>query len=212
MIKAMIFDLDGTILDSMGGWTKLDDIFLSENGLVRTPTFENDVKALHFKDMPDYFINTYGISLSREAILERFSTLAYDHYENVIGEKPYVSEFLKKCHEKGIKLCVATATQKNLAEISLKRLGLYDYFDFIVTCDEIGVGKESPDIYIECAKRMDCAPCETAVVEDVLHGIVTAKCAGFYTIAIEDETSHNYKEEIKKQADKYIVSFEELDF
>lgn len=210
MINAIIFDLDGTLIDSMHVWDYVDDMFLSEIGHERTPTFYDDMAVLHFEETADYFINTYSLTMTREEVLCRLTELADEQYRYHIPAKPFVKEFLAEQKKKGLRLCVATANQRSLTETALKRLGLYDYFDFILTCADIGVGKNSPEIYLEAARRMGFPPEETAVVEDALHGVETAAAAGFYVIAISDPSAEEDRGKITLTANMYIDSFSEL--
>ena len=121
--------------------------------------------------------------------------------------KPFVKPYLKKLKKANIKICIATATDYKLAQAALKRLEIADYFDFIITCDQIGKGKEYPDIYLYAAKKLCLPISEIAVFEDSLHAIITAKKAGFQVIGVYDESSKEDKEKIIKIADGFINSY-----
>ena len=124
--------------------------------------------------------------------------------------KEYVPIILERFKQKGIAMCIATSTDKNIAGEILARLGIRDYFSHIVTCEEAGSGKEDPDVFIRAQQVLGTPKEETVVFEDGVLAVRGAKEAGFYVIAVADESEKENKEEIKKLADRYIESFEEL--
>ena len=119
--------------------------------------------------------------------MRRISEIVGERYMNSVPAKRAVPSLLRQLRERGVKMCAATSNKHDLAEGALKRLGLWEYLDFLITCDEIGCGKENPDIYIYCAKRLGLSPSEIMVFEDALHGAECAKNAGFAVTGVFDE-------------------------
>ena len=206
--KAIIFDLDGTLLDSMKVWDDVDERFIANHNITVPKNFKEIMKTLSFEQSAQYFIDEFHLDMTVKQVTDEFKITAEHEYENIIPLKPYVREFLEA--NKNLKMCVATATDTKLAEAALKRLGVLKYFDFILTCTEVGKSKESPEIFIEAAKRMKTDVYEAVVVEDSVHAALTAKKAGFNVLGIYDEYSDNDKEKMQKICDKFILSYKDM--
>lgn len=205
--KGLIFDLDGTLIDSMNVWTEIDAEFLREYNIDMPINFYEDIKDLSFADTAIYFSEKLGIPMNPTDIMDKFNFMAREKYEKIVPLKKGVYEFIKQEKKKGTKLCVATANNKDLTILALKRLGIYDSMEFILTCDEICSGKGTPDIYIKCAEKMGLEISETAVFEDILRGVISAKSAGFYVVAVEEKTAFDDIDEIKKKCDLFIEDY-----
>lgn len=205
--KGLIFDLDGTLIDSMNVWTEIDAEFLKEYNIDMPVDFYEDIKDLSFADTAIYFSETLGIPMNHKDIMDKFNAMAREKYEKIVPLKKGVYEFISQEKKKGTKLCVATANNKELTILALKRLGIYDSMEFILTCDEICSGKGTPDIYIKCAEKMGFEISETAVFEDILRGVLSAKSAGFYVVAVKEETAFDDIDEIKKNSDMFIEDY-----
>ena len=205
--KGLIFDLDGTLIDSMNVWTEIDAEFLKEYNIDMPVNFYEDIKDLSFADTAIYFSETLGIPMNPKDIMDKFNAMAREKYEKIVPLKKGVYEFISQEKKKGTKLCVATANNKELTILALKRLGIYDSMEFILTCDEISSGKGTPDIYIKCAEKMGFEISETAVFEDILRGVISAKSAGFYVVAVEEKTAFDDIDEIKKKCDLFIEDY-----
>ena len=205
--KGLIFDLDGTLIDSMNVWTEIDAEFLKEYNIDMPVDFYEDIKDLSFADTAIYFSETLGIPMNPKDIMDKFNAMAREKYEKIVPLKKGVYEFISQEKKKGTKLCVATANNKELTILALKRLGIYDSMEFILTCDEISSGKGTPDIYIKCAEKMGFEVSETAVFEDILRGVLSAKSAGFFVVAVKEETAFDDIDEIKKNSDMFIEDY-----
>ncbi len=205
--KGLIFDLDGTLIDSMNVWTEIDAEFLKEYNIDMPVNFYEDIKDLSFADTAIYFSEKLGIPMNSKDIMDKFNAMAREKYEKIVPLKKGVYEFIEREKKKGTKLCVATANNKELTILALKRLGIYDSMEFILTCDEIYSGKGTPDIYIKCAEKMGFEISETAVFEDILRGVLSAKSAGFYVVAVKEETAFDDIDEIKKNCDLFIEDY-----
>jgi len=211
LIKGIIFDLDGTLIDSMGIWTTIDRAFLKENGVEDPPCDVSDkVRKMSVEESSEYFIKEFGLSCTVEYVIRRIEELVRVQYEEKIELKQGVTELLDYLDEKGIPYGVATATYKKLAEAVLERHGIRSRFRFILTDSEYPAGKTSPDIFLGGAEKLKLNPEEILVAEDSLHCIETAVKAGFYTVGVSDEISANDRESIEKTADAYVERIDEI--
>ncbi|MBQ8348872.1 MAG: HAD family phosphatase [Ruminococcus sp.] len=212
MIKGIIFDLDGTLIDSMKIWTKIDRRLLRENGVENIPPDISDrVRKMTIEESAQYFIDEFRLECTIEYIIKRIEELVRTEYEENIPLKPYAKEILDFLDEKGVPYGVATATYKGLAEAVLKRCGIRERIQFLLTEIEYPLGKNFPDIFLGGAKRLGSEPEEVLVVEDSLHCIETAAKAGFVTAGIYDEVSWNEQSLIADMADHYVRSLKELE-
>ncbi len=208
--KGIIFDLDGTLLDSMHCWENVDRSFLLENEITPPEGISDIVKKMTIQDSAMYFKTQFKLKQSCEDIINRVEEMVREHYFNTIQLKNGGYELIHEFKKMGYRLCVATATYKSLAEAALKRLGIYECFDSLLTCSDIGAGKDKPDIYIKSAEKMGCDIKNTLVIEDSLHCIETAENSGFKTIAVYDEVSANEWNEICSKAWKNVKDLSEI--
>lgn len=210
-IKAVIFDLDGTLIDSMGIWSRIDREFLRENGITEPPADISDiVKKMTVDQSSQYFIDRFGLSCTKEYVINRIEELVRIEYEERIQLKSDVSELLAFLDSSGIPYGIATATYKALAEAVLKRCGIYGRFRFLLSDREYPMGKKYPDIFNGAAQLLGSSPDEILVIEDSLHCIETAKAAGFVTAAVYDETSEPDRNQIEALSDHYVHRLSEI--
>ena len=207
--KAVIFDLDGTVLDSMGVWRKVDEIFLARRGMTIPDDYMDTVSVMTLDEAADYSIERFSLKGTREEIVGEWSELAYNEYHNNIKLKDGVREYMKKLRRKGIKFALATASSPSLFRRALEREGVYEYFD-VLAHPETGHRKGSPDIYRHCAHALGVKPADCVVFEDIFEGIRAAKEAGMRTVAVLDENSYRQHERMREIADMAIVSFREM--
>ncbi|HBB72250.1 MAG TPA: HAD family phosphatase [Ruminococcus sp.] len=211
MIKSIIFDLDGTLIDSMGIWYGIDRAFLRENGVTDPPEdISERMKKMTVDESSAYFISFFHLSCTKEYVIRRIEELVRREYEENIPLKPGVAELLDILDRKEIPYGIATATYRSLAEAVLKRCGIYDRFRFLLTDKEYPCGKRRPDIFLGAASRLGTVPRETLVIEDSLHCIRTASDAGFVTAAVYDEAAAGERGEIEKLADHYCLSLDDI--
>lgn len=211
MIKSIIFDLDGTLIDSMKIWYQIDRQFLIENGVENPPReISERMKKLTIDESSELFIKEFNLSCTKEYVIKRIEELVRREYEENIPLKPYVNELLDFLDERNIKYCVATATYKSLAKAVLRRCGIIDRFDFILTDEDYPRGKNFPDIFMGACERLGTLPTETLIAEDSLHSIETAKNAGFPVVAVYDESAEQDSDAIKKLADYYFNTVYEI--
>ncbi|MCM1579590.1 MAG: HAD family phosphatase [Ruminococcus sp.] len=184
-IKGIIFDIDGTLTDSMGVWAESDEILLGRRGIAYSKEVSEAMKSLHFMSACEYLKERFSLAESADEIGDEITEIVRDKYFHEVKLMPGVLEFARECRERGIKMCAATSNKRELAEGVLKNNGVWEYLEFLVTSDEVGSGKESPDIFFRCAGLLGTEPQETAVFEDSPHAAKTAYENGFYTVGVD---------------------------
>lgn len=209
-IKTVIFDLDGTLIDSMWMWRDIDIEFLQKFGIELPEDLQERVQGMSFTETALYFKDRFALELSIEEIKEDWNKMAWEKYATVIPLKEGVKRLLDFLKDSGIKLGIATSNSRELVDLVTKNLGIAGYFDSIRTSCEVKAGKPSPDIYLLVAEDLQVEPSECLVFEDVIQGIMAGKNAGMKVAAIYDSASANDTERKKELADYYFNSFEEL--
>lgn len=204
MIEGAIFDLDGTILDSMSIWDNAAEMFLSRMGIEAEAGLGKIMFSMSMIEGAEFLNNRYGLDMDADAILMGINYTIENFYYYQVQLKEGVEQFLKDMKQAGIKMVAATSSDRQVVERALKRLNVRNYFDRIFTCTEIGAGKVKPDIYLAAAEYMGTFPKDTWVFEDALHAIRTAKNAGFRTVGVYDASSMENLEEIKVISDIYL--------
>ena len=209
--KYAVFDMDGTVLDSMFIWDRLIDDVLRKLKAENSLSVRSDILTLNMKDTADYLIDRFGFDYSNQEMIDIINKEALEQYLRDARPKADIDRYLDKLRSEGIRTALVTATDREIAEPVLKKYGLYDRFDLIVTCTEEDLDKNTPEIYLRTFRKLGAADMEEcAVFEDALHCVITTTGAGLYTIAVEDEVARVSEEEIRNTADVYISSFEEL--
>lgn len=208
--KAMLFDLDGTLVDSMWMWYDIDVEYLGRYGIEVPHGLQTDIEGKSFSETADYFKERFHLPDPIEKIKRDWNQMAWDKYTYEVPLKPGVSEFIKECRKRGIVLGIATSNSRELVENVMKVHGLIHDFGCIVTGCDVAQGKPAPDIYLEAASRLHVLPCDCLVFEDILPGIWAGKNAGMATCAVEDTYSLPQTEEKRLLADYYIKDYSEL--
>ncbi len=209
-MKGAIFDLDGTLIDSMNVWNNATSEFYRKKGLVLTDQDFNFYKSSSLDESMPYLKRNYKLKESVEDLTQEFNKIMFDKYALTIPMKPYAKEYLIKLKSDGVKLAIATSTRPYFSEAVLKRHGIFDLFDAFAYSEEVGVNKTNPDVYLLAAKRMNVPPENCTVYEDILVGIKTVNAAGMKSCAIFDSSNADETEELKKNAHIYIESWENL--
>lgn len=209
-IKAAIFDMDGTLVDSMWIWEDIDSQYLSEHNIEIPPTLKASIGHLSYQEVAEYFKKTFNLPYTKEEILAHWNSMAYDKYANEVPLKSGVKEFLKLLKSMNIKIALATSNSKNLLEACLKPNGIYDYFDVITTTSEVSRGKDFPDVYLLTAERLGVKPENCIVFEDILAAVKGAKAANMKVVGVYDKYAKADHNEMKKLADLFIDKYEEL--
>lgn len=209
-VKAAIFDLDGTLIDSMWVWEQIDIDYLSERNIDVPKNLNDEIGHLSFNQVAVYFKERFKLEDSLDEIKKCWSDMAYYHYSTDIKLKGGVIEFLDFLKKSNIKIGLATSNSRDLLEIVLKNNGIYDYFDAITITDEVSVGKHEPDVYLLASKKLGISPEECVVFEDIVQAVKGAKKAGMKVIGVEDSRSLDDKDEILSLTDKFITDFREI--
>lgn len=209
-VKAAIFDLDGTLIDSMWVWEQIDIDYLGEKNIEVPENLNNEIGHLSFNQVAVYFKERFKLEDSLEEIKKSWSDIAYYHYSTDIKLKNGVIEFFNFLKESNIKIGLATSNSLHLLEAVLKNNGIYDYFDSITITDEVSVGKHEPDVYLLASKKLGVPPEECVVFEDIIQAVKGAKKAGMKVIGVEDVRSLGDKNAILSLADNFITDFREI--
>lgn len=208
-IRGAIFDVDGTLLDSMYLWDRVGEDYLQGKGIAPLPDMEERVRTMSMMQIAQYCQQAYGMTEPAQQIIDEINGMVLEKYRNEVQPKPGVKALLSMLREKGVALAVATASDRCLIEEALERTGLLPYFDVFLTCSEVGAGKDSPAIFYAACKAMGTRPEETVLFEDSLYSMKTAKKEGFLVAAVFDESAAGEKEEIQQLADWYVQTPEE---
>jgi len=208
MIKCAIFDLDGTLVDSMEYWTILPIEYAKRNNLKIDKNLPERFLAMSITESALYFRNHLGLLKPVETITKELNDIMEVYYMNNVEIKAGISRLLEEFDARGIKMAVASATDKYLIIEILQKLNILKYFPFILTSSEVGSSKKNPKIYLDCAAHFNIEPKETIVFEDLPYGLKSSKNVGFITVGIYDEPSKKLQKEIKKYSDYYFLSFD----
>lgn len=209
-IKGAIFDMDGTLIDSMWVWTQVDIDFLKKRNIECPKDLKEKIQDLSFQDAAAYFKKNFGLKESIDEICNEWNEMAYNEYKENVQLKCNVKEYLDLLKSLNIKIGLATSNCNLLIEAVLKANGIFHYFDAISLTDEVSRGKQFPDIYLLTAKKLNVSPDKCIVFEDILPAVKGAKAAGMKVVAVYDKYSSCEKDEIQNTADKYIYKFSEL--
>lgn len=208
--KAVLFDLDGTLVDSMWVWGQIDIDFLAGYDIEVPPGLQNDLEGMGFTEVAVYFKERFQLTESIEEIKVIWQDMAMDKYCHEVPLKPGVAAFLPYLKERGIQMAVASSNAYDLIEAVLRSHGILEYFSCIITACEVKKGKPAPDVYLEAARRLQVKPQECLVFEDIVPGILSGKNAGMTVCAVEDSYSIPQREEKREAADYYIHTYEQV--
>lgn len=208
--EAMIFDLDGTLLDSMWMWRKIDIEYLGRFQIPLPEDLQTEIEGMSFSETAVYFKERFQLPDSPDTIKADWNAMACDKYRHEVPFKEGALPFLQYCREKGIRMGVATSNSRTLVEHAAEALLLHDYFSCIMTGCEVEKGKPAPDIYLAVAEKLSVKPEKCLVFEDILPGIRAGQNAGMRVCAVEDAYSADIRKEKQALADFYIENFYEL--
>lgn len=211
-IRAVIFDLDGSLMDSMWVWTRIDVDYLAHFGIAVPDDLQKEIGGMSMRETAVFFKKRFHIPDSIEQMQDDWNAMAWEHYTHDVFPKPGAAAFLAACRKRGIRCGIASSNSRELVDQVLTARGLASYFGCVVTGSEVEHGKPSPDIYLQAAKGLDTPPAECLVFEDIPDGILAAHAAGMTCVAVHDARSASQEEEIRSLSDGYITDFREVSF
>lgn len=208
-IKGAIFDMDGTLLDSMKFWETVGIEYLERNGIEYTSDKENNVLEVGILGFSEYCNKTYGLNKDYKQVLGEIHKIMDEKYDTAVALKKGADKMLETLRQNGVKICLATATEASSAKKILEKLGVLDYFEHVITTSMVGQSKRSPLIYEKALELLGTKKEETYIFEDAVYAIKTAKGAGFNVIGIEDECSALPSNEVAKMCDYFLYEKDE---
>ena len=206
-IEGAIFDLDGTLLDSMPWWDDLGERYLRSRGKTPKPDIRYHFKRLTMEGSAQYMKETYGLEESIDEICRGVMAGIECAYRDCIACKPGVVDMLEALRDAGVRMCVATATRRDCALAALERLDIAHFFSAVFTCTEVGASKTEPKIFEVALSHLATPRERTLVFEDSLHAIETAHAAGFPVALIDEPANAADKENSLALADIYLKRF-----
>ena len=206
MIKGAIFDLDGTLLDSMFIWDTIGEEYLRSLGKEPHEDLKETFMTLTLEEAAEYYREHYGVTLSVKEIVDGVNSMVEQTYRTKVTLKLGVADYLCQLKENGVRMCVATVTDRYLVEETLERLGVRHYFSEIFTCAEVGFGKDKPVIYQKALEHLGTEKSDTYVFEDLPFALNTANTDGFPTVGVYDR-HEAHQDELKWIADYYVLDF-----
>ena len=209
-IKAVLFDLDGTLIDSMWMWKEIDIEYLGSLGYELPEDLQHKIEGMSYSETAVYFKETFHIQDSLEEIKEMWTRMALYKYSHDVPYKPGALAFLKELRKRGIKTGICTSNGQELVTAVMDALDMHSYFDCVMTACNVKRGKPFPDIYLAVAEQLGVEPSCCLVYEDVPNGILAGKNAGMKVCAMEDNSALDQKEMIRSLADYYITSFDQV--
>jgi len=210
-IKAVIFDLDGTLVDSMWMWKQIDIDYMHSLGLEYAEDYQDCIEGMSFTETAVYTKERFHVQDSVEDIMKLWNSMAMDMYKNKVPYKKGAEDFLKYLKSRGIKTGIATSNSKELAGAVIDALNMAPYMDEIHTSCEVEKGKPAPDIYLLVAKCLGVDPSECLVFEDVINGIKAGQAAGMKVCAVPDDYTKDIEGLKKELADFYINDYTEVE-
>lgn len=210
MLKAAIFDFDGTLFDSNYVWVTAGERFFRSIGVVPKDNLQQEIRTMSLHQSACYIRKEYRLSLSAEDIMVGINQTVENAYLHEVMPKPGVIPFLHVLKAAGIRMCIATATDRYQIEAALKRCGMFDFFKGIFTCSEVGHGKDEPIIFRKAMEYLGTDRSNTVIFEDALHAVQTSKKDGFLTVGIFDPYIQE-QEQLQALCDCYLTDFRQAE-
>ena len=209
-MRGAIFDVDGTLLDSMSVWDTIGEAYLRSIGYEPREDLDQVFKDMSLYQAARYYQTEYGVTLSVDGIMDGVNAMLEQYYRFEAPLKPGAAELLARLQGNGVKLCIATATDRYLVEAALERCGVLSCFGEIFTCNGVGHGKDEPHIFETALRFLRTERSETVVFDDALYAIRTAKAAGFPVAAVYD-SHEKAQDQLRALADVYLEALTQPD-
>ncbi len=206
MLKGAIFDFDGTLFDSMFIWDTVGEVYLRSIGIEPKEELQKELKSMSLLQSATYIRDKYAIPLSIEEIMDGINHIVEDFYFHTVQPKEGVITLLEQMKAHGIKMCIATATDRYQVDAALKRCGMDAFFSGIFTCTDVGHGKDEPIIFQKAMEHLQTTKADTMVIEDAYHAVRTAKADGFITVTVYD-SHEDRQEELHSVSDCFLEDF-----
>lgn len=208
---AAIFDMDGTIMDSLGIWEKIDYEFLEKKRGIKVPEdYVHAIAAMSFAEIADYTKGRFNLSDTPQELMQEWTDMAIHEYSHNILLKPHVREYISYLKHHGKKIALCTSSPEYFFKPALRNNGIYDEFDAFANTCEAGIGKNHPKVYLLAAEKLGVRADRCLVFEDVISAARTAKKAGMIVCGVYDERSSQYMSQLREVCDMYINGFDEL--
>ena len=204
MIRSAIFDLDGTVTDTNPLWDRTPELYLKGMGIQAKPGLAKTIFTMTLEEASVLLNRDYALQKTEAEIGQGMNDVIRVLYREETVLKPGMEKLLKELNARGIPMMIASVTDRDLVETALQKAGVLKYFSGIVTTADVGVGKQDPAVYLRAARLLGTIPEETLVFEDALHGLKTAKKAGFVTVGVYDENSRDRQEEVRSESSFYL--------
>lgn len=208
--QAVIFDLDGTLVDSMWIWEAIDREYLGRFGFTCPPDLQKTIEGMSFSETALYFKSRFAIPDPVEEIKADWVRMSIEKYRTQVPLKPGAGEFLRYLKERNIFMGIATSNGRPMVDAVLASLRIDGYFSHIITSCEVAMGKPAPDVYLRAAEKLGAAPENCLVFEDVPAGIQAGKAAGMTVVAVDDQFSQEMRREKEELADYFITDYLEI--
>ena len=206
-VKAVLFDLDGTLVDSMWMWTDIDIEYLARFGRSFSRELQKTIEGMSFTETAVYFKDHFAIPDSIDQIKADWVSMSIEKYRTQVPLKPHAGEFLKALKRQGIRTGIATSNYREMVDACLGALPVDGLLDVVCTACEVERGKPFPDIYLHVAKKLETPPEKCLVFEDIPAGIRAGKAAGMRVIAVDDDFSKDMEAEKRALSDFFIEDY-----
>lgn len=210
MFGGAVFDMDGTLIDSMWLWKDIDRKYLAGFGVECPEDLQEQLEGMSFTETALLFKRKFGIKDDVEKIKEDWNSMAWDLYENEVQLKDGALELLEYFKDSGVKMAIATSNSRELVDLIFKRFNLHEYFVSVCTSCEVDNGKPFPDVFLKAAQKMGVDAGDCVAFEDIPAGVIAAKKAGMTVYAMEDEASVHLREKLIELSDGYFKDFRQL--
>ena len=206
-MKAYIFDLDGTLFDSMSVWDDLNNEFCAKRGIANDAEYTAAVRNMSLFESAEYTIKRYNLPDTVAELTHTWNGMTVHAYTHTVEMKPGAKAYLMSLRERGVRLAVATSLPAQLYEPALAAHGIRDWFDAVSDAEQAGAGKTKPDMYLLAAKKLGVTPADCVVFDDILAAVKSAKSIGMTVCGVYDPSSEDDWDGIKNTADFTIRDF-----